>query len=108
MSLVVGGVQYEYAEDVAKRFDYSIFHIRHLAREGAKKNPDGLKGFKHKGRWAIDLQDAENKLTPEKRALSALNHTTMESLQDDGQPDARAVETPGNIDDDDYSCLEGL
>lgn len=60
----IDGVNYDFADNVAENYDYSIFHVRHLAREYAKGNTDkGLKGFKHKGRWVIDLNDAASKLS---------------------------------------------
>lgn len=63
MSGLIDGVRYAYAEDVASKFEYSVFHVRHLSRlynKGDKSK--GLKCFKHRGRWVICLDDAAKKL----------------------------------------------
>lgn len=63
MSKVADGVKYDFAEKVAEKYEYSVFHIRHLARTYKKGDRiKGLKGFKDRGRWVISLADADKKL----------------------------------------------
>lgn len=95
--MTVKGVQYDYAEKVAEKYDYSVLHIRHLARLGKKGDPKGLKGFKHRGRWMINLDDAENKLNMVVKA--------MENATDEGYESGQRTQ---QSEDKDYSCLEGL
>lgn len=71
MSVQPDGVTYDTVENVAKRYNYGVHHIRKLCRD--YQNGDVVKGLKaakckvstHKGRrWVVDVFDAEMKLEP--------------------------------------------